>query len=93
MTSNNEVITEQPRNSISESIESPQLQSIRILENKSPKIERNQRLELLTNYDTLIVNQELNVVGSLCNCCENLNKYTIRDNEGKRILTAIEGKS
>jgi hypothetical protein len=93
MTSNNEVITEQPRNSISESIESPQLQSIRILENKSPKIKRNERLELLRNYDTLVVNQELNVIGSACNCCDKLNKYTIKDSEGKTILTAIEGKS
>jgi hypothetical protein len=91
MTSNNEVITEQPRNSISESIESPQLQTIRILENKSPK--RSQGLELLRNYDTLIVKQELNAIRSACNCCDKLNKYTIRDTEGKKILTAIEGKS
>lgn len=96
ITSKNEIITEQPRSGILKSSVSPEIQAVHRSENLSqPKIKSEliERLELLRNYDTLIVKQELDVIGSVFSCCDKLNKYKIKDSKGKTVLTAIEGKS
>ncbi|CAG2162508.1 unnamed protein product [Oppiella nova] len=52
-------------------------------------------LEILKNYESLIVKQEIDIMGSVCDkclCCDKLNKYKIKDINGKTILTATEGK-
>jgi hypothetical protein len=51
-------------------------------------------LDLIGNYDTLIVKQELDVMGSVCDkcfCCDKLNKYRVKDTDGKTVLKAVEG--
>jgi len=55
MTSNSEIITEQPRSSITKSTAPEELE---LFGRSSPKIKKENQLELLKNYDTLIVKQQ-----------------------------------
>ncbi len=50
--------------------------------------------ELLDDCHKMKVRQEVDLLGSCCNdccCCDKINKYAIKNNAGKTLMTAIEG--
>ena len=88
MSSEENVVTEQPIGA--ESAETTEFS----LFGKSKAVSNITDLEMLRNFDSLIVKQEYDVLGSVCDkcfCCDKLNKYKIKDTDGKTILTAVEG--
>ena len=89
MSCDDNVITEQPINA--ERVEDTEFS----LFGKS-KADSKANLDLIGPYSSLVVKQEVDVLGSACNkvcCCDKINKYKIKDIDGKTVMTAVEGLS
>lgn len=88
MSSEDNVITEQPITA--ETAETTEFS----LFGKSKAERSDASLEMIRKYESLIVKQELDVMGSICDkccCCDKMNKYRVKDTDGKTVLKAVEG--